>query len=405
MISRYYATCTVCKTHHTLRVQIGYGDEQRHRFQCHHCNEPISFALLSEKIEITGAHLTDSDVGADGKTNYQYLSPDFVADSENARKPMYFGSMELMRNLIKSTHAQKSPTKRQKGHLPEVDWFALSNAVPDWEKLQVCWRLERSKRHMLAVENLALFDRSAGTSSWLAAVRFGQRLFGTHESLLAEARKLLEQNASEASRLVVEHGYRWTPDFMEAEFQVFSEFFKRWDAFSQVYLYVQNNILMPRDPSATSVDFEHVRGFYSSAQEFFAKQIRLLTALNNIKSGRSFDSLNQISLQKYLDSDNAKRRDNFKDNASFWSATSEYDSSLRNAEAHNWLKANSEKQILHYLHGGNGAVVNLRYVDYLQKSVLLFRQICHLMQLEALLRNAALQEAYKLLHAPQLNID
>jgi hypothetical protein len=357
--------------------------------------------LLSEKIEIAGAHLTDAKMGADGKTTYQYLSPDFVADSTNAKNPMYFGSMELMRSLMKSVHDQKSLAKQPKGQLSSLGWFALSNAVPEWEKLQVCWRLEQNKRYFLAVENLSLFDRDAGTSSWLAAVRFGHRLFGTNESLLVEARKVLEQDSSEACRLVVEHGYRWTPDFMEAEFEVFSEFFKRWDAFSQVYLYVQNDIPMPHTPSATSVDFEHVRSFYSSAQEFFAKQIRVLTALNNIRSGRKFDRLSQISLEKYFDSDNAKRRENFKDNASFWSATSEYDSSLRNAEAHKWLKANSETQILHYLQGGNGAVVELRYVDYLQKSVLLFRQICHLMQLEALLRNTALQEAYKLLFIPQ----
>lgn len=404
MISRYYLTCSVCKTHHTLRVQMGYGDEQRHRFQCHHCNEPISLGLLSGKIEVTGALLTDATNGADGKTSFQYLSPDFVADSANARDPMYFGSMELMRSILKTPQAQKSLAKRLKGQLPHEGWFALANAVPDWGKLQVCWRLERSGKYFLAMENLALFDREAGTSSWLAAVRFGHRLFGANENLLTEARNLLKQNTTEASRLVVEHGYRWTPDFMESEFQAFNEFFKRWDAFSQVYLYVQNNVLMPRAASATSIDFEHVRGFYSSAQEFFAKQIGLLTALNNIRAGRSFDRLNHISLEKYFSIDNAKRRDNFKDNASFWSATSEFDSGLRNAEAHNWLKASAETQRLHYLQGGNGAVVELRYVDYLQKSVLLFRQICHLMQLEALLRNASLQGAYKLLCAPQLDM-
>jgi hypothetical protein len=404
MISRYYLTCAVCKTHHTLRVQIGYGDEQRHRFQCHHCNEPIAVGLLSEKIEVAGAHLTDATKGADGQTSYQYLSPDFVADSAKARDPMYFGSMDLMGSLLKTPKVQKYLAKRHKGQLPPDSWFALSNAVPDWEKLQVCWRLERSGKYFLAVENLALFDREAGTSSWLAAVRFGHRLFGANENLLTEARKLLKQNDTEASRLVVEHGYRWTPDFMESEFQVFNEFFKRWDAFSQVYLYVQNNVLMPRVPTATSVDFEHVRGFYLSAQEFFAKQIGLLTALSNIGAGRSFDRLNHISLEKYFSTDNAKRRDNFQHNASFWSATSEYDSGLRNAEAHNWLKASAETQRLHYLQSGNGAIVELRYVDYLQKSVLLFRQICHLMQLEALLRRVSLQGAYKLLSAPQLDM-
>jgi hypothetical protein len=401
MISRFYVNCAVCKTHHTLRVQIGYGDEQRHRFQCHHCNEPIAFGLLRGNAEASGAQLTDASVGADGKTNYQYLSPDFVADSESARNPRYFGSMELLSKLLKTPGAKKALAKLPTQPLPDVGWFALSNALPDWGKLQVCWRLERSGKHLLAVENLELLDRDAGTSAWLAAVHLGHRLFGANEALLTEARGLLVQHTAEGSRLVLEHGYHWSADFMEAEFQVFGEFFKRWDAFSQVYLYVQSGITMPRNPVATSIDFEHVRGFYASAHEFFAKQIGLLTALNNIKSGRSFDRLGQISLEKYFTTDNAKRRDNYKDNAGFWSASSEYDSGLRNAEAHNWLKANSETQSLGYAKDGDHAVVTLRYVDYLQKSVLLFQQICHLMQLEALLRNAALQSAYALLRTPK----
>lgn len=404
MISRYYVTCTVCKTHHTLRVQMGYGDEQRHRFQCHNCNEPISFCLLQGRLEAIGADLIDADVGLDGKTNYQYLSPDFVADSASTRDPDYFGSIELVRKLLKTNQAQKALAKLPKERLPHASWFALSDAMPDWGRLQIGWRLERSGRHFLAVQNLESLDREAGTSAWLGAVRLGHRLFGTNEHLLTEARNLLKQNSLEGSRLIVEHGYRWAPDFMEAQFQVFSEFFKRWDAFSQVYIYIQNNVEMPGKPTATSVDFENVRGFYSLAQEFFAKQVGLLTALNNIKAGRSFDRLNQISLEKYFSTDNAKRRDNFKDNAIFYAVSSEYDSSLRNAEAHNWLRADSETQKLHYLQSGNGAVMELRYVDYLHKSALLFRQICHLMQVEALLRNAALQSAYKVLRVPRSDI-
>lgn len=403
MISRHYVICVVCKTHHTLRVQIGYGDEQRHQFSCHYCNEPISFSLLSEKASVAGANLTNTPTDTTGKTNYQYLSPDFVADSTSAKDPTYFGSMELIDTLLKTPQARKALANTSKAKFSRVDWFALSNAVPDWEKLQVCWRLERSGKYLLAKDNLESFDPEAGTSAWLAAVRFGHRLFGTNDDLQAEARLLLAQNASEASRLVLEHGNRWRSDFMEGEFHIFSEFFKRWDAFSQVYIYVQNNILMPRDAAATSVDFQNIRGFYSAAQEFFAKQIRILTALNNIKSGRSFNRLNQISLEKYFNTDNAKRRENFKDNAIFDSASLEYDNSLRNAEAHNWLRTNTQTQILNYMQGGNGSTVEVRYVDYLHKSVLLFRQICHLMQVEALLRSLALQDAYKRFQIPQSN--
>lgn len=404
MISRFYVICAICKTHHTLRVQIGYGNEQRHRFPCDHCNEPISFNLVAGKVEAAGADLTDLVLDAEGKTSYQYLSPDFVADSADTKNPTYFGSFELMRAVMNTPQAKKALAKLRPGRMPREGregWFALSNALPDWARLQVCWRLERSSKYFLAAKNLSSLDPEARTSSWLAAVRLGHRLFGANDSLLTEAREILAQNSSQASRLVMEYEYNWTSEFSEAEYQIFSDFFKRWDAFSQVYLYVQHELQMPPDPAATSVDFEHVRGFYSTAQEFFAKQISLLTALNNIKAGRSFDELSQISLKKYFNTDNAKRCENFKDNAVFCRAASEYDSGLRNAEAHNWLRATAETRQLRYMQGGNGAIVELRYVDYLQKSMLLFQQICHLMQLEIILKNMALKRASRLLIKPQ----
>ena len=403
MISRYYITCLVCKTHHTLRVQMGYGNEQKHRFQCHHCNEPIKFSLLSEKIEIIGADLTDADKDSDEKTTFQYLSPDFVADSAKTKDPKYFGSFDLMTKILDSSQIDFNLVRSSEEQLPHHDWHALSDATKDWEILQVCWRLERSGRYYLAQERLTALDKEAGTSSWLAAVHLGYRLFGTNETLMSEAAKILGQNTSEASRLVIEHGYNWRRDFMETEFQLFSEFFKRWDALSQVYIYIRNGISMPKNAITTSFDFENVRGFYSMAQEFFAKQTGLITALNNINSGRKFDKLNQISLERYFNIDNARRCENFQNNASLKLAALEFDSGLRNAEAHNWLRANSETQHLTYMQGGKGPVVELHYVEYLYKSMILFQQICHLMQLEAFLRNISLQSAHDLLMPEKIN--
>ena len=105
---------------------------------------------------------------------------------------------------------------------------------------------------------------------------------------------------------------------------------------------------MPTIPTATSIDFEGVRGFYALAQEFFAKQVVLLTALNNIKAGRQFDELQHISLSKYWNTDNARRRDNFASNQIFNAVSAEYDSGLRNAVAHNWITLRPDGKTLYY---------------------------------------------------------
>src|SRR5690606_15069390 len=111
--------------------------------------------------------------------------------------------------------------------------------------------------------------------------------------------------------------------------------------------------------------------------------------LNNIRQGRSFDSLEKITLARYRSTDNARRRDNFLGNDVFANVSREYDSSLRNAEAHNWVTLSADGQTITYKQGGDGAPVNVRYALYLRKSVELFRQICRLVQVEYLLTIAA----------------
>jgi hypothetical protein len=48
--------------------------------------------------------------------------------------------------------------------------------------------------------------------------------------------------AEEFSRLVAAYSYTWQQELREEQFQIFNEFFKRWDTFSHVYLYVRNSV-------------------------------------------------------------------------------------------------------------------------------------------------------------------
>jgi len=191
--------------------------------------------------------------------------------------------------------------------------------------------------------------------------------------------------------------YDWKVALREGQFQVFGEFFKRWHALSQVYVYVQAGVSLPEKAVATSVQFEDVRGFYALAQEFYASQLVLLTSLNNIKAGRPFDKLQNITLEKYRGTDNAKRRDNFAADPVFAKISQEYDNGLRNAEAHNWISVEPNGHILSYKQGGSGAEVRLEYVTYLYKCMTLFKQICLLMQVEYVLMKTAQADARQLL--------
>jgi hypothetical protein len=367
---------------------MGYGHDQSHRFLCHHCNEPIAIELPSER----NGHrwvLTGADEAEQTEvTTYQYLSSDFVADEKQARNPLYFGAMELMDKL------SKSPQGRQALSSPptEPGWVALTDAPIDWAVLSRCWRLERAGKWHLAAEQLNAYAQKRdedSISAWLSVLTFTEKLFGVDDDLMNSVTALHEQHSSEFARLVVAYENEWKSDLREGHFHLFTEFFKNWKSFAQVYLYVQAGIDLPKPHVATSVDYEEVRGFYARAQEFYGNQLVLLTALNNVKEGRPFDSLKNISLTKYRNTDNAKRRDNFAGNAAFVNVSTEYDSRLRNAEVHNWVTSPSDGQTLLYKIGGDGAEVRLSYVLYLLKCVSLFRQICLLMHVEYLLGAAA----------------
>lgn len=375
MIQRQYVTCNVCGTHHTLRIQMGYGAEQSHRFLCHHCSEPIALEFPSERnghrMVLTGASPADSAE----TTNYQYLSPDFVADDAEARNPFYFGSMELISKLGESQQAGQGMATITAGG---VAWNPLTDAPSDWEILQRCWRLERRGRYDLAgaqLEKLAKRDGQETISAWLAITGFTEKIFPTDDPLMSAVVQIHEDRPEEFARMVMAYEYEWKKSLREGQMQVFAEFFRRWADLSQVYLYVRADIDMPKIPIATSVNYEAIRGFYAVAQEYFASQVVLLTALNNIKAGRRFDELKHITLQKYRNSDNAKRRENFIAVPVFAAASIEYDSGLRNAEVHNWISLLPDGHTLSYGRGGDGSEVRLGYVSYLLKSVRLFKQI------------------------------
>lgn len=375
---------------------MGYGAEQSHRFPCHSCKEPITIELPSEKnggrLVLTGATIADQSE----KTEYQYLSPDFVADTEKARNPLYFGAFELMEKLHDAAGADAIEEASRSGET----WIALTDAPTDWQILQRSWRLARSGNHHLAsaqLKQLAASDEEMAITTWTAVLEFTDRLFGTDQGLMESVLDLREKHPREFARLVMAYEYEWQGGLREAQFQIFGEFFKRWDALSQVYVYVQAGIELPAKPVATSVNYEGIRGFYALAQEFYSSQVVLLTSLHNIKVGRPFDELQNISLEKYRSTDNAKRRDNFVSDTVFAAVSTEFDSGLRNAEAHNWISIEPNGHTLTYKQGGTGAEVRLEYVLYLFKCMSIFKQICLLMQVECLLAQAAQADARQVL--------
>lgn len=221
----------------------------------------------------------------------------------------------------------------------------------------------------------------------------GTRLFHIEDKLMHLVVTLSSTHPEYFSSLVISYQYDWKSDFRNNQFSLFNKFFEQWDSFSQVHTYAKLGIEIPQNAQVASLNFEATLSFYAAAQEFYAKQIVIYTALNNILSGRKYDALQKISLKTWMSSDNAKRRENFKVHLLFDSLSSEYDSGLRNAVAHNWVNFDPKDNKIKYLEGGKGNLIEISYPNFLMKCVKLFKQICILMQAEYLFEEAARRDA------------
>lgn len=391
MISRFYINCNTCDKHLILRIQMGYSDESILKFNCHRCSEPIEVIMPSEKnegkIKINGAKFS-SVIEETKESGYQYLCADFIADEEKSRDPTYFGAFDLFDSLDLKNKLSKKLKKINADTYQGNTWNPLESALKEWQIIQTARRLERNKLNHLALKKLSELDENDefhGISSWLSLVNLSKKIFGINNHLMQEIVNINKISQDEFKRMVTDYSYNWRAVFCDAEFEIFSEFFKRWNLFSQTYFYVRDNINLPSNPLATSVNFNDALGCYPLAQEFFSKQIIILTWLNNIKSNRKYNELSKISIEQYIKCDNARRRENFLSNKIFCKISDEYDSQLRNAEAHGWIRVSPDGQSITYKIGGNGKEVKLTFTEYILKCTTLFKQICTLTHIEYIL--------------------
>ncbi|MDX8122345.1 hypothetical protein SKZ59_11205 [Janthinobacterium sp. GMG2] len=165
-------------------------------------------------------------------------------------------------------------------------------------------------------------------------------------------------------------------------FLIISEYFEHFSEFSKTYLYSHFETNLPDQATTSSGDFEKVKKFYATCYEFYASAITIFTCANNIKNDRKYNQLRNIDFKKYLESDKSKRKENFKENEIFSNFSIEFDSTIRNASFHNWIRLNDDHTTIEFRSGGTGELQSMTYAEYLNKCSKLFFQICQLFKIE-----------------------
>ena len=368
-----------------LRVQIGHGTHQSHTIHCVRCGEPLTFSLdLDQENTGIAFHLGQNCAAGDSEEGTPvYVSQDMLADPTQIHDPMYFPSIKIGEMLIAHPRGQRllrDASSTKPGMISDL-----------WRQVQKIWRLNNARQY--AVANAFAEDFARVHSIERSVLReilfwFGSGIFDPDEALREEIRKVASKHQGEFARFLHYYYVKLRPQDRRSLFDIYTKFFDAFGEFAQVLMFVRLGEPLPEHLKTTSTDFMKVQRFYADAYEFFAGNVAMLACINNIRSGRKFDQLANISLSKYLETNKATRRDTFSACPQFMAATSEFDNDIRNASFHNWFFLASDNETIEFRPGGTGRLQTIKYVDYLWKCVKLFEQINDLLMVSVLFEEA-----------------
>jgi hypothetical protein len=266
----------------------------------------------------------------------------------------------------------------------------------EWRLLKKAWSLARNGNDKLSTKRVQEASTQLYPGQQLSNLEDWVWRIATfmcqpaYEPLLVEAMQAINTVPKEA----------YIPDFAKAVedlsedrggryFTIFKEFFSAYSEFGQVFFFVANGIPLPKNHHATSTDFDATKMFYGNAYEHFTSLAEYLVFLNNMISGRKFDTLQTLTLEKYRQLDKSARFGPFTTNSAFMAICSEADNQIRNASHHGSFVFDADDQVIRYRagKGGTGPEHEMPYTEYLERCVRIFLQAMTLLRVELILAN------------------
>lgn len=363
---------------------------------CPTCHTPIRLQLRLDNPPVVGVDFTENCEASEDEGMVVNVGSGFVISRQYVHEEAYFPTMYLPQPTdleLESLKAQRQPNA---GGPLIVDLTVLLGGLPkareSWRLLRNAYRFFRTDQQERMVTQLVeLFGEEVPQSEVTlegAIVSFVVRFLEPTGSsklkrALEEVARVRGGDEAEFQRLTNEFApARW--DRLDEYIDVIDHFFRAYEEFNQVLMYVRREVAMPPNPYATSTDFERTRMFYGEAFEVMGSHLDFLAAVNNIASGRPFDQLAQISLQRFRGSDKGRRAETLARNAELAWLTTEYDNRLRNASHHRWLRLSHDRSQLSYRDGGDGALITLSYAEYLHRCCAITIQLLLLASIEIL---------------------
>lgn len=376
---------------------MGHEVAHTYRFPCTECGEEMAVTLHVDYQAI--AHWVDETDNAepieeDRSCQIINLHANFVIPEEERHIDRAFPHLPL-------AVAMAERGMQAGGLISAEDALARQNQRPyrrpdfdaEWKLLKKAWSLHRRGKDKLAnrlrdeaSSEFYANDPLSGVPDWVwrfalfsTGIEFEPKLTAAMAAIkvpLNDGR--LKDVLQDLDKSAVARG--------EQFHSIIRDYFSAWSEFSQVHFSVGNGADLSGLAAITS-NFASTQMYYGNAFETFGSMVDLLTMINNVLSGRSYDQLSQISLADYRASDKGKRFDAPASNPDFAPLCEERDNQLRNASHHRELRYDQATGTVHYTtgKGGSGGAREMPYAEYLTRCSRLHHQIIVLLRIHLLL--------------------
>lgn len=363
---------------------MGQGRKQEHSAPCPNCKEALRFGLNVDyekyRWEVFCIDNCTMSVEEEGDPAI-YVDANFVVPA-GAEKSKYgfprMGQVQEHINAILSSGKLPARPAMDLGSQARKDFLA------EWLRIKRSISLSSNGKHDLAAglrkgaaQDIYQGDMPTSNADWL--YRFSTRLFcpayaSVFEGVVRQVEYVGENFQTMGLKSYLEDR---SDDRLRKYIDIIGQFFDAFDDFSQTLFRCRSGLSQPDGYIATSERFEKTKTFYGDAFEVFASSVEFFVMLNNLRSGRDYDQLKTLDLDKYNKLDNANKFNPLALNVAFMSLCIEKDNQIRNASHHKGIKMERGTGLVQYRagRGGMGDQKEISYVSYLDRSTKLFFQI------------------------------
>jgi hypothetical protein len=392
LVVRQQCKCSTCGQAHTLRISVGYNLYQEHTFCCVGCNEAIVVGMKVnlQDMSFPLEYISNCHPGTE-EGQVINLHPHFTIPEDQLHKDKAFPW--LVDNLkVHQVQMAISSERPEFSSLEEkLEYIRSIQSRPvGWKIISKAWSLIQNERDDLAQNYLIQYK----DSTFDGPQELNHILFHFCWDLTKPKNWVMYLGAN---ILAAEISHKFLPQYhrfkdyyltnlcrehLHRYFDIFSEYFQCYSEFNQTFMFAQYGLPLPEESQASSRGFKRTKMFYGNAFEVLTSNFTVLACLNNILSGRRYDTFSTMDLSKYLTIDKASRGNPFKDTQPFFEFSRDLDSVLRNASHHGAMKIDRTNKIISYRSGGTGAIHTIPYSAYLYKCNEIFLKVAALLLLE-----------------------